>query len=243
MNASCRKLALAAILLLLAPAHAAGPIGAHDPLTFFDEAIPDTLYRFEADITIDEHSLETGVVNTHTCHFNLDPIDRVEIMFSRERLQDLDIVSYEGIGSVSRDGHLVSLREVSRGATICISLRTRSLERVDNGFVLKGGPLQRRFLDSFHPMAMSGRVHLGTNQLVFQTMTPTSQAGWRVDSQPGRIEYGGYFAGTLQTEIHFEQVRALASTPPVIAEHSPQWRIKLAYYEPIALPLQTIQPD
>lgn len=136
-----RTLTLAGGLLLASTAHATGPIGTSDPLIFFDEALRETLYRFEADITIDEHSLETGLVTTNTCHFNLDPIDRVEILFACERLHDLDIVSHDGIGTVARNGHLVSLRDVARGASICISVLTRSLERIDDGYVLKGGPL------------------------------------------------------------------------------------------------------
>lgn len=214
MRRPLRFVTLLAVLLSASTLQAAGPIGAADPLTFFDEAVPDTLYRFEADITIDEHSLETGVVTTHTCHFNLDPIDRVEIVFARERLQDLDIVSHQGIGMVGRDGHLVSLREVTRGASICISVRTRSLERNDQGFVLKGGPLQRRFLDSWHPMAMRGTVHLGTDKLIYRAMEPASQPGWQVAVAPGRIDYGGYFAGILRTEIRFDQLRALAANTP-----------------------------
>lgn len=199
-----------ASLLLTAPTLAAGPIGPNDPLTFFEEIVPDTLYRFEANIVIDELSLETGLVNTHTCHHNLDPIDRVEIMFSRDRLEDLEIVSHHGIGEVSRNEHLVSLRNVSRGAGICIFVRTRSLEVAGDGYILKGGPLQRRFLDSFHPMMMQGTVHLGTHQLAFRSMSPANQPGWAVNVSQGRIEYGGYFAGTLQTEIHFDRVRAVA---------------------------------
>ena len=216
MRKPTRTLTLVTGLLLASAVHAAGPIGISDPLTFFDETVPETLYRFEADITIDEHSLETGLVTTNTCHFNLDPIDRVEIVFARERLHDLDIVSYEGIGTVSRDGHMVSMRDVTRGASICISVRTRSLERVDDGYVLKGGPLQRRFLDSFHPMAMRGTVHLGTDKLVYRAMEPASQPGWLIELKPGRIDYGGYFAGILRTEIRFDQVRALASAPVTV---------------------------
>jgi hypothetical protein len=207
-------------LLLFSAVQAAGPIGTSDPLTFFDEAVPETLYRFEADVTIDEHSLETGLVATNTCHFNLDPIDRVEILFARERLHDLDIVSHDGIGTVVRDGHLVSLRDVTRGASICISVRTRSLERIEDGYVLKGGPLQRRFLDSLHPMAMRGTVHLGTDKLVYRTMEPANQPGWQVELKPGRIDYGGYFAGILRTEIRFDQIRALATAPMIMADNA-----------------------
>lgn len=201
--------------LLLTPAvPAVGPIGSNDPLTFFEGVAPESLYRFEAEIVINELSLETGLVDTHTCHHNLDPIDRVEIMFSKDRLNDLEIVSHQGIGQVSRNEHLVSLRDVTRGASICIFVRTRSLEPLGEGYVLKGGPLQRRFLDSFHPMMMHGTVHLGTHQLAFNSMSPDRQPGWTIDVGPGRIEYGGFFAGTLQTEIRFDRIRALADVSP-----------------------------
>lgn len=199
-----------AVLLAGGPAGAAEPVNAGQPTAFFAEEAPTTLYRFEARIHIDEASLESGVVRTHTCHYNLDPIDRVDIVFAADRVHAPRVVSHQGIGAVHAGAHEVRLERVSRGASICIDLQSRSLEREAAGWVLRGGPLQRRFLDSFHPMAVHGTVVLETPRLRFAAMEPAARPGWEITAGPQEVAYRGHVAGLLRTAIHFDEAQAFA---------------------------------
>jgi hypothetical protein len=198
-------------VLAAAPLQAAAPVNAGLPTAFFAEPAPDTLYRFETRIHIDDSSLETGVVRTHTCHYNLDPIDRVDIVFAADRVRSIKVVSSHGIGTVSAGPSEVRLEKVSRGAGICIDLTSRSLEREGGGWVLSGGPLQRRFLDTFHPMAVEGTVILETPRLRYRAMEPAAQPGWEIRAGNGLVAYRGHFAGLLRTRIQFDTVSALAT--------------------------------
>ena len=85
-------------------------------------------YRYEARVSLTRQSLETGLVESATCHRRLDPIRKVVIAFNPDRLQTLSVAEFSGIGDVQIEGHLITLTAVERGASICITVSSHALD-------------------------------------------------------------------------------------------------------------------
>ena len=93
-------------------------------LRFLAERPDPGAYHYQSRATITPESLTSGMVSLHTCHRALDPNRRIVIQFNPERVQDIRIAEFTGMNDARVEGHKVELRDVKRGASICIDLRT-----------------------------------------------------------------------------------------------------------------------
>ncbi len=162
---------------------------------------PNT-YRYESRVRISEESLNTGVVTLSTCHYQLDPIRKVVIAFNPKRLQQLEIASASGMGSVEVKGHHVEMMDVKRGASICIDLQSKALDRIDEQtYRLSAGPLMRRYFDGYLPMQAKLRFEWPRDKLSLKTTNPTPQPGVRLMQDSDAAELELIFAGRLLANI------------------------------------------
>lgn len=160
-------------------------------------------YRYESRVALTPASLETGLVELATCHRQLDPIRKVVIAFNPQRLKTLSIGEHAGIGGVQVDGHLVTLTDVRRGASICIALSSKALDAVDGGgWRLQAGPLMRRYLDGYLPMAASLSVSWPVGLLAVSAVEPRAQPGVDIHMRQDGAELKTVFAGRFTG--HFE---------------------------------------
>ena len=131
------------------------------------------------------------------------------IAFNPKRLVALEIVSAEGVGSVEVKGHHVEMTNVSRGASICIDLQSKALDRIDGEtYRLQAGPLMRRYLDGYLPMQANLRFEWPHNSLQLKSTNPSPQPGVRLLTAESTAELEVIFAGRLLANID------LARPPP-----------------------------
>ena len=76
-------------------------------------------YRYEARVSLTRQSLETGLVESATCHRRLDPIRKVVIAFNPDRLQTFSVAEFSGIGGCSDRG---PPDHTDRGGARCLNL-------------------------------------------------------------------------------------------------------------------------
>ncbi len=159
-------------------------------------------YHYQSQVHITPESLVNGVVNLNTCHRALDPNTRIVIQFNPERVQDIRIAAFEGMANARVEGHKVELRDVQRGASICIDLRSRVLDEQSPGeWRLRAGPLMRRYLDGYLPMQALLQVQWPEGLLKVTKQEPINQDGARLDARSNGATWQLTFAGRLNTHL------------------------------------------
>ena len=156
-------------------------------------------------VTIREDSIATGWVTLEQCHEHLDPVPSAQIVYSRERIRNIQVVSHERIGQARVEMSSVQLTDIRPGATICIRAETRALTRSGEGsYNLSNGPYMRRFLDGFYPMRVSMTVRLDTDRLRFVEALPEEQPGFHIWARGKEVGYDTVFEGILNTVLRFD---------------------------------------
>lgn len=195
---------LCATLLLMAPLASSealefSDIAREGELRFLATNPDPSAYRYESRVALTAASLETGLVELATCHRQLDPIRKVVIAFNPQRLKTLTVGEHAGIGGVQVDGHLVTLTDVRRGASICIALSSKALDAVDGGgWRLQAGPLMRRYLDGYLPMAASLSVSWPVGLVAVSAVEPRAQPGVDIQMRQDGAELKTVFAGRFK---------------------------------------------
>lgn len=159
-------------------------------------------YHYQSRVTITPESLTSGMVNLNTCHLALDPNSRIVIQFNPERVQDIRIAEFTGMTDARVEGHKVELRDVKRGASICIDLRSRVLDEQGPGqWRLRAGPLMRRYLDGYLPMHAQLQVQWPDGLLRVVSQDPSNQDGAQLQARSDGTNWQLTFAGRLNTHL------------------------------------------
>jgi len=176
---------------------------AHEGELRFLASHPDPSgYRYESRVRITQESLETGIVSLTTCHYQLDPIRKIVIVYNPKRLQTLEIASATRIGGIEVQGHHVTMTDVQRGATICVDLESRALDRIDQStYRLMAGPLMRRYFDGYLPMQARLMFEWPAHLLKLKQTNPSPQPGVRLMQDSAAAELDITFAGRLVANI------------------------------------------
>lgn len=208
-----RGLALAAALSV-SLAHAAADLtfesaeDVNEGSLHFLETIPDKpLHHHQNHIRIDSDSLSSGWVSLSQCHDNLDPVPRAQITFREGFVRDLRVDTFTHIEDAWIEGASVQLRNVERGARLCLSAQTRALRNNGNGyFNLLNGPYMRKFLDGYYPMRVTLEIDYPAKTLQLIDIAPQSQPGLILNATRGAIHLDATFEGELNTLIQFEKI-------------------------------------
>lgn len=177
-------------------------IATEGQLRFLEKHPDPGSYRYTSMVRISENSLQSGIVELTTCHHQLDPIRKVVIAFNPKRIQSLEIRSASGMESLAVEGHLVVMGGVQRGAEICIDLRSRALDRIDDkNYRLMAGPLMRRYFDGYLPMQATLKFEWPADRVRLKQTNPAPQPGVRLTQGPSTAELDITFAGRLSANI------------------------------------------
>lgn len=170
---------------------------------------PDpTAYQYESKVTITPASLQSGLVEIQTCHKQLDPIRKVVIVFNQDRIQDIQVRSFNGIAMAEIRNHQVTLTEVQKGGSICIDLQSRALDALGNGiYQLNAGPLMRRLFDGYLPMSATMKFSWPKQLLVVQETKPASQEGVIIKESQDGLEMDLIFSGRMTAQIVLKQTQ------------------------------------
>lgn len=204
---------LLSALLAIGPAHAQLDMALESAASVnegkleFLETVPiKRIHHHQNQIRIDAGSLNSGWVHLSQCHDNLDAVPRAQITFREGFVRDLRVVSFDRIADAWIEGATVQLRNIERGARLCLSAQTRALRHNGNGYYnLLSGPYMRKFLDGYYPMRVSLAVDYSPEQLTLIDITPAPQPGFKVKEAPGGVGLDALFEGELMIQIQFER--------------------------------------
>jgi hypothetical protein len=203
-----KSLSLAALLLCSASAFALefSDIATEGQINFLKERPDPGAYSYESRVKITPASLESGSVQIATCHYQLDPIRKVVIVFNPNRIQAIAVKSIDKMASAEVKNNQVVLTDVERGASICIDLQSKALDQVGAGqYRLNAGPLMRRYLDGYLPMAAKIRVDWPTNMLTVEKTTPSEKEGIQVVQGNDGVQLNMIFAGKMTAQIDLKK--------------------------------------
>lgn len=159
-------------------------------------------YWYESRVQIGEDSLRTGIVQLSTCHRQLDPNHKIVIAFNPDRVQSIQVVSAQGVGRAEVQGHRVEMADVQRGGHICIDLRSRMLDRLDErSWRLNAGPLMRRYIDGYLPMQARLAFEWPDGLLQVRETRPAAQPGVRIGVSGAGAELDLVFAGRMTATV------------------------------------------
>ncbi|WP_455206451.1 hypothetical protein [Kaarinaea lacus] len=160
-------------------------------------------------ITISDSSLETQWVTLHQCHKNLDAVATSEIVYQYEQMRNLRVEHYYGMDKAWVENQSVQMKDIEKGATLCVVADVRILKPNDKGgFVLRNGPYYRKFLDGYYPFHVQVNINYPKSSLVLNTTHPKPQHGFDVEEDSGRLTMDAWFEGKLMVEAQFNQITA-----------------------------------
>lgn len=145
-----------------------------------------------------------GWVYLRQCHEHIDQVPEAQVLFKKERVRDLTIVSLANITKAWVEDNSVQLRDVQPNAKLCISVFSKSLiANPDGTYILRNGPFMRRFLDGYYPMHVTMEVEMPPDCLQVLWIVPPQQDGFQVRIGHNRVSIETWFEGRLVTEIAF----------------------------------------
>jgi hypothetical protein len=175
-------------------------------LNFLAEPPATPYHHHQNRISLTGESLASGWVRLEQCHDNLDKVARAQITFREGFVRDLKVERFSRIADAWIEGASVQLRNIERGARLCLSAQTRALRHNGNGYYnLLSGPYMRKFLDGYYPMRVSLAVDYPTEQLTLIDVSPAPQPGLKFEEAPGRVGLDALFEGELMIQIQFER--------------------------------------
>jgi hypothetical protein len=182
-------------------------IAAEGEIKFLRERPDPGAYSFQSRVKITPTSLENGVVDIATCHIQLDPIRKIVIVFNPERVQAIAIKSMSRVASAEIKGNEVTLTDVERGATVCIDLRSRALDKItDLTYQLNAGPLMRRYFDGYLPMSAQLRVDWPRDMFSVESTLPEKREGVQIVEGSDGMQLDATFAGKMTTKIVLKKI-------------------------------------
>ena len=203
-----KSLSLFILLICSASAFALefSDIATEGQIKYLKERPDPNAYSYESRVKITAASLESGSVQIATCHYQLDPIRKVVIVFNPGRIQAIAVKSIDKMASAEVKNNQVVLTDVERGASICIDLQSKALDQVGAGqYRLNAGPLMRRYLDGYLPMAAKIRVDWPSNMLTVEKTAPSEKEGIQVVQGNDGVQLDMIFAGKMTAQIDLKK--------------------------------------
>lgn len=164
-------------------------------------------------LTLTADSLVSGWADHQQCHYRLDPVAALEVVFKKEHVRKLAITRAEHIGRAWIEDSSVQLQNVGPGAVLCIASESRVLKHdvLTGRYTLNSGPYMRRYLDGYFPMQVTLIVdYPATLQLV--DMQPP-ELRLRAIDLPGHLQVDAVFEGQLDIDLRFTPNK-VENTPP-----------------------------
>jgi hypothetical protein len=200
-----------ALQLATAAAHAAFDINEGE-LHFLTEPPAEAVHHHHKRVVITPESLKTGWIVNRQCHYNLDQVGAMEVVFAPGRVRALDITRAENIESAWVEGSSVQLKNVGPNAVLCLNSENRVLthDAQTGHYTLTSGPYMRRFLDGYFPMRVSLNLEYPAALLSLVDMAPTDP-GLKATRVPGQVRIDTLFEGRLLLTLRFSPKKPVAN--------------------------------
>jgi len=189
-------------------------------LTFIPPLEDKDVVSTDAVVSLTADSLDTGMVSLQQCYRNLDPVPEVDVVYRYKNMQQLRIVSSRNIADARVVGSSVQLKDVTKGAFVCIAADVQLLEKISqdaadlaanqaatqvarNYYGLSFGPYYRRFLDGYYPYHATVSINYPDKLLEFSAVSPSLRPHFELVRKPGELVLDTWFEGILQIDIRF----------------------------------------
>lgn len=179
---------------------------ASETLVWSDKANKQS-YWLKNTLKIDADSLKTGWIEFSQCHFQLDPVPKIEVAYHPQNTRNLKVIDYQGIEQARALKHQVLLVNVTRGAQVCIQGESRTLALLESGFYIQRGPYMRKFLDGYYPMIVEETIELNKLKAVLVKQSPTNPGAQELISDSNHYRFRYSFEGQLRPYYEFRMVQ------------------------------------
>jgi len=164
------------------------------------QRIPSSQTRLD----LSPQSVQSGWAGIVQCHEGLDPVPDAEVVYRFRQMRRLRIIEAGDIGRVWVEGQSVQLKDVGKGARLCVEMEAQILNQLEAGrYLMRYGPFQRRFFDSYFPMHVLLEVNYPSEELVLEQIVPTRVKGFEHRQEEGHILMEAWFRGQLTIELLF----------------------------------------
>lgn len=183
-------------------------------LRFLAEPTGEPVHLHDSQVTISADSLRSGWVDNRQCHYHLDRVAALQVVFNPGRVRNLRVLRAENIGRAWVEGASVQLENVGAGAVLCLTSENLALRlRADGAYEWRGGPYMRRFLDGYFPMQARVAVSYPADTLRIDSLEP-AELRLNAVQQPGQLHLDALFEGRLEIAIAFIPVDSRARPRP-----------------------------
>jgi len=175
-------------------------------LNFLEKKPDKNVHHHQTKLVVLPDSIRTGWVKLLQCHENLDKFPKVQIVYHKDRIRKLELISWRNMEDARVEGATIQLTDTRQHARLCIKAESKALiSQPDGTFIIQNGPFMRKFLDGYFPMRVSMDVRLPHN-LVFTGIEPVEQQGFKVTKSVHGVRFDAWFEGRLTTRIKLKRL-------------------------------------
>jgi len=160
-------------------------------------------------VFITEDSLKSGWVTAKQCHYHLDQVSALQVVFNERRVRRIEILQADNIERAWVQGASVQVTNVGKDAVLCLRSENLAIKRnqAERSYEWHGGPYMRRFLDGFFPMQVKLAIDYPADTIRLESIDPGSLR-FKTVAQPGLIRLDALFEGKLDITIRFTDIDA-----------------------------------
>lgn len=195
-------------MLLAAPALAADDFDLLDinegELRFLERPPEKSPHLHSTHVFISDESLKTGWVTAKQCHYHLDQVSALQVVFNKRRVRRIEILQADNIERAWVENASVQVTNIGKNAVLCILSENRAIKRdaADGTYEWHGGPYMRRFLDGYFPMQVKLAIDYPPDLVRLESIDPGALR-FKTVAQPGLIRLDALFEGRLDITIRF----------------------------------------
>ena len=170
-------------------------------LQLLDKPPEAAAHKHQNRLMITAQSLNDGWVTMYQCHSDLDKVSAMQIVYDKDRIRNIKVLSSQNIGSYRVEGHTVQMTDIAAESKICLSADKRALSYKEGKYYLKLGPFMRRFLDGYYPMHVQLEVCYPLFLQLLRTSPVEAQLHTRDETAYAEIDI--WIVGKLDIELVF----------------------------------------
>lgn len=178
-------------------------------LRFLERPPEKSPHLHSTHVFISEESLKTGWVTAKQCHYNLDQVSALQVVFNPRRVRRIEILQADNIERAWVEGASVQVTNVGKNAVLCILSENLAIKHnaADGTYEWHGGPYMRRFLDGYFPMQVKLAIDYPPDRVRLESIDPGTLR-FKTVAQPGLIRLDALFEGRLDIAIRFADTSA-----------------------------------
>lgn len=173
-------------------------------LRFLDRPPETPPHLHSTHVFISEDSLASGWVTAKQCHYHLDQVSALQVVFNRRRVRHIRILQADNIGRAWVEGASVQVTNVGKDAVLCILSENLAIKHngADHTYEWHGGPYMRRFLDGYFPMQVKLAIDYPAERMRLESIDPGTLR-FKTIANPGMIRLDALFEGKLDITVRF----------------------------------------